>query len=123
VPDTRQKIDLYRRLTQISGAAEFDALCEELNDRFGQPPAEAVRLLNLVQIKLAAAHWRIHDVHVEDRHLVLHYRDGRRIAELAARAQGKIKVVDDRSAYLALPQEVTQPDALIDFVRSVLRPA
>jgi transcription-repair coupling factor (superfamily II helicase) len=123
VPDTRQKIDLYRRLTQIFGADEFEALREEMNDRFGQPPAEAVRLLNLVQIKLAAAHWRIHDVHLEDRHLVLDYRDRRRIAELAALAKGKLKVVDDKSAYLALPQEVTEPDAMIEFVRSVLRPA
>jgi len=55
IGDSRQRIDVYRRLAQATTQPALDDLKRELRDRFGKPPA-AVNLLMLVaEMKLAAA--------------------------------------------------------------------
>lgn len=46
VPDSGQKLHLYRRLSKLAHLAEVDALREELEDRFGALPEEVGRLLD-----------------------------------------------------------------------------
>ena len=46
VADQHQKLHLYRRLSRVSRRREVAALAAEITDRFGTPPAEAVRLLD-----------------------------------------------------------------------------
>ena len=56
VPSPEAKLDLYRRLTRLTEAAEIDALQAEVRDRFGvlPPPAEAFFLQALLR-QLGAA--------------------------------------------------------------------
>ena len=46
VPDSGQKLHLYRRLSKLTRISELDALGEELEDRFGALPEEVQRLLD-----------------------------------------------------------------------------
>ncbi len=46
VPDSGQKLHLYRRLSKLTRIAEVDALRDELEDRFGAVPEEVQRLLD-----------------------------------------------------------------------------
>ena len=55
ISDSKQRIEVYRKLAQVVDASGLDALRQELRDRFGPLP-EAVQLLFQVQeIKLLAA--------------------------------------------------------------------
>ncbi len=47
VPDPHQRLALYRKLTRCEGDDELKALGEELEDRYGPLPQEAVNLLQL----------------------------------------------------------------------------
>lgn len=81
------------------------------------------RLLSVAELKIDAGVWQIDEISLEPGYLVLGYTDRKRIEQLARRCQGKLRVVDDRNAYIPLPQAVMDADALIRLAKSVLRAA
>lgn len=54
VPSDRLRLDLYRRMADCSDDAELDRITEELIDRFGEIPAEALNLIDVVKLRLFA---------------------------------------------------------------------
>ncbi len=52
IPDVRQRLSLYRRLSSSRQESDIDALEEELRDRFGTLPSEAQNLIWLIRVKL-----------------------------------------------------------------------
>ena len=52
VPDTESRLVLYRRLASASSFEEIAALKEEMRDRFGPPPDEALSLAAMMEIKI-----------------------------------------------------------------------
>ncbi len=55
IPETRQRIVLYRKLAQLSNAAELAELRAEIRDRFGPIPKPVERLLGAAELKVLAA--------------------------------------------------------------------
>jgi len=55
IPETRQRIILYRKLAQLSNAAELAELKEEIRDRFGPIPKPVERLLSVAELKVLGA--------------------------------------------------------------------
>jgi transcription-repair coupling factor (superfamily II helicase) len=123
VPDMRLKIDLYRRLARVSNRSELDDLRAELQDRFGPPPGPLRHLLELAEVRIAAHRWGITSVHLEDLFAVFQYISAAKIKQLAAASRGRLRVVDGRSAYLPLPQEVMTPEIIFREVKSLLQEA
>ena len=122
VDDMRLKIDLYRRLTRVSRHEELDDFRSELIDRFGEPPRPVDRLLELTGLKMDAASWRISAIYIEGEFVVFKYDDRQRIEQLARLHKGKLRIVDERSAYLPLPHNLAETDRIWRIVKSVLRP-
>jgi len=122
VPDLRLKIDLYRRLSRVSTYDELGDFRAELVDRFGEPPRPVARLLDLTELKMDAALWRISMIYAEGEFVVLRYDDRPRIEQLVRQHQTKLRLVDEQSVYLPLPHDLTDKDRLWRIVKSVLRP-
>ncbi|MBN2476379.1 MAG: transcription-repair coupling factor [Pirellulales bacterium] len=122
VPDMRLKIDLYRRLARVSNRAELDDFRVELIDRFGAPPEPVERLMRLSEVRIAAHHWQIDAIRMEQPYVVFSYTSGGKIRRLASRPGSRLRVVDNRSAYLPLGQEVASTDAILEAVKSLLQP-
>jgi transcription-repair coupling factor (superfamily II helicase) len=122
VPDMRFKIDLYRRLARIADVGELNQLRAELHDRFGPPTKPVLRLLELAELRIDAAIWQIAAIFVEDEYLVFRYGHRPRIEQLARLSGGRMRVVDDKSAYLEASQQLTNPGQLLELLKSVLRP-
>ncbi len=55
VPEARHRIDLYRKLAQVTDKPGLEALRTELRDRFGRLPPATERLLLIGELKLLAA--------------------------------------------------------------------
>jgi transcription-repair coupling factor (superfamily II helicase) len=121
VPDIRLKIDLYRRLRR---AATYDDLSEfraELVDRFGALPAQVERMLELSEMRLNATIWQIVSITVEDQYLVFGYADRQRMEQLVRVFRGPLRIADQKSAYLKVPQAATDRSAFLEAAKSVLR--
>jgi transcription-repair coupling factor (superfamily II helicase) len=123
VSDLRLKIDLYRRLSRVSRYDELEDFRSELVDRFGEPPRPVERLLDLTDLKMDASVWHISMIYVEGGFVVFRYDDRPRIEQLVRQHKGKLRLVDEQSVYLPLPQGLTDNDRIWRIVKSVLRPA
>ncbi len=123
VPDLRLKIDLYRRLSRVNRYDELEDFRTELVDRFGEPPRPVERLLDLTELKMDAALWHISTILVEGEFVVFRYDDHQRIEQLVRQHPGKLRLVDEQSVYLPLPQGLTEKDRIWRIVKSTLRPA
>ncbi len=127
IPDFRAKIDVYRRLSRVTGEAQVDDLAAELVDRFGPLPAEVNRMLDFARLRVAAAAHGIDSITRQPGMLMIGHHDPQAIQRLRAawQAGGKtLRVVGDRTAVVPLESRVCDdPDRLVAAVRTLLRPA
>jgi transcription-repair coupling factor (superfamily II helicase) len=55
VHDTEERMDIYRRIAAQTGTEGIDEIRDELRDRFGTLPEQALSLLTLVSLRIRAA--------------------------------------------------------------------
>jgi transcription-repair coupling factor (superfamily II helicase) len=130
IPGQRLRIEAYRRLARVRRLDRLDDFRQELRDRYGAPPEPAEWLLRLAEVRILASAWKLASVHLErptesasaPTDVVLKYRDAKRIQALAARTQGRLRVVDEDSAYFRLQPEEMPAEALLAILRDLLRP-
>jgi len=122
VGDMRAKLDLYRRLGRVTAQSDVDELVAEMIDRFGPLPAPALTMVELTRLRCDAALWGLDAIQIEESYLVLRYRDRARIEQLARQSGGRLRVVDEASAYLPLGAAVRQPEAVLSAAKTLLRP-
>jgi transcription-repair coupling factor (superfamily II helicase) len=122
VGDMRAKLDLYRRLGRASSQGDADELTAEMIDRFGPLPAPALMMVELTRLRCDAALWGLEVIQMEDSYLVLRYRDRTRIEQLARHSGGRLRVVDEASAYLPLGAAARRPDEVLSAAKTLLRP-
>jgi transcription-repair coupling factor (superfamily II helicase) len=141
VPGQKQRIEVYRRLSRVRRDERLADFTSELRDRFGPIPPAVQWLLRLAELRLLASRWQIATAHLEAKSLeaasaddepvtlaatgpidlVLGYRDGRKIQRLAKRSEGRLKVVDESSAYFRLEPVEHEPLVLYQAVKHLLR--
>mgnify|MGYP001198628028 CR=1 FL=1 len=122
VPDMRLKIDLYRKVARLGSIAEWEDLRAELVDRFGAWPPEVERVLLMARLRIWAHQWQIESIHQEDGFIVFGYTGSRQIAQLVKKSVGKLRVVDDQSAYLPVAKDLRNPEQILQAVQSLLQP-
>ncbi len=122
VQDMRLKMELYRRLARLDQIPAIESFRDELVDRFGELPPQVERLLWIAELRIDAAIWQIEAIWIEQgKYLGMRYGDRGRIETLVKRSDGKLRVVDGRSIYATIPQQVDSPAALLGWVKSVLQ--
>ena len=125
VPDSRAKIDFYRRFDRVSNIKEAVELRNELVDRFGKPPIEAERLFTLAQIRLAAFNYRVKSIQFAqiksslyfDKMLVITFRAPDLMYQLRSKLKERgvtMNFVDTKlgalKGYVELPRDLFDPD-------------
>ncbi|MDA1014039.1 MAG: helicase-related protein, partial [Planctomycetota bacterium] len=121
VPPGRQKIEVYRKLSQVRTVEELAEVAEELRDRFGPAPPDLQRLLQVKELQVFARHWQIDDIHLEgDEYAVFSYRKPALIHALAERVGRRLRIVDTRFAYWILEADVDNDEELLADLRYVL---
>jgi transcription-repair coupling factor (superfamily II helicase) len=122
VPDMRAKVDLYRRLARLTSEAAVDDFANELADRFGPLPDPVAHLLELARLRIWAHAWGVQEIRLEDRYAVLAYNSRDKLEPLVKRAGGRLRVADQRSAYLLLAAQLSDAQSVFAEVKSLLRP-
>ncbi|MEO6461531.1 MAG: transcription-repair coupling factor, partial [Candidatus Eisenbacteria bacterium] len=65
VPDSEEKLELYRRLAVASRPDVVDGIEAEIGDRFGRPPLPATHLLELRRIRLLGGEARCSEIKLD----------------------------------------------------------
>jgi len=121
VPAGRQKIEMYRKISMVQTVEQIGQLCDEFRDRYGPLPKPVERLLEIRAVQLLALTWQIDEIRLEEGNVVFGYRIPRKIHKLAKLFPKRLRVVDDRSAYLILPPRFDFERKLLPLLKSVLQ--
>lgn len=73
VPDARQRMNLYKRLSRAETSREIDLLEDEILDLYGKPPLETSHLVRLMRIRLLMKEVRISKLDYTGQDLVLSF--------------------------------------------------
>ncbi|HZV03604.1 MAG TPA: transcription-repair coupling factor [Gemmataceae bacterium] len=128
VQGQRLRIEVYRRLARVRRLERLEDFRQEMRDRFGAVPEPAEWLLRLAELRLLAAQWKIASIHLEKSaevgssatDVVFGYRNPRRMQTLAARSNGRLRIVDDASAYCRLTAAELESVRLYAVLKSLL---
>ncbi|MDX1966872.1 MAG: transcription-repair coupling factor [Planctomycetaceae bacterium] len=121
VPQGRQKIEMYRKISLVQNAEQLELLRAEFRDRFGPLPLPVETLLEIRELQHLALAWQIDEIRLEDGYAVFGYRIPRKIHKLAKQSPVTLRVVDDRHAYLVLPPRLKRETELMPLLKSVLQ--
>lgn len=105
IPEMRQKIDIYRRISRIQDVQTVADIKQELHDRFGELPVLVERLLDVAELRMDAAIWSIRYIGIEDCYLAFTYTDRKRIEQLSRKHNGKLRIIDSQHAFWPLREE------------------
>jgi len=76
VPDTAQKLELYRRLAAARTPGDLAAFRQEVQDRFGVMPAPVARLVEVAELRLTAEAAGVQSISREEGWLVVRFGAG-----------------------------------------------
>ncbi|WP_246196472.1 transcription-repair coupling factor [Aquisphaera giovannonii] len=120
VAGARVKLELYRRLARLRSLDHLADFRKELGDRFGPIPRPGENLLAEAELRILAGNWRLERIHIEAEYVVLTYRDRKKIEALARRHPGRVRIVDEKHAYVPLGDDPLKPAEIATVVRSLL---
>ena len=123
IPADRQRMDVYRRLTRCRSIAEVAALEKDVLDAFGEIPRPAVLLFALTELKLLAGIFGIESVIRKDPDIVMKVRDAARANVGLIGVPGSLRVIDERTVYLRMPQSFMEPDTILLALRNLMKSA
>ncbi|MBS43854.1 MAG: transcription-repair coupling factor [Nocardioides sp.] len=64
IPTERLRLEMYKRLAEARSDADVDAIAEELDDRYGEPPIEVVSLMLVARFRARARQAGLREVTV-----------------------------------------------------------
>jgi transcription-repair coupling factor (superfamily II helicase) len=71
IPESQQRIEIYRKLAQATDKAALEALQKELRDRFGPVPPAVELLLAVGELKILASEKSVTVIEVKDDKIML----------------------------------------------------
>jgi len=104
VPETHQRLSIYKRISQIRREQEVVPLGEELRDRYGPPPPEVEGLLRYAALRVRAEALAVVQADVAGAGLVLHL-DPR----TPLQAEALVQVARQRTGAVLLPDGLRWP--------------
>jgi transcription-repair coupling factor (superfamily II helicase) len=122
VPPGRHKIEVYRKFSRVESFEQLEELETEIRDRFGPLPDTVLNMIEIKRLQLLAQRWQIDDIHLEDKDIVLRYRNRQQIEALALRSGKRLRIVDGRSAYLVYQTELAEKAGPLAAVKALLQP-
>jgi transcription-repair coupling factor (superfamily II helicase) len=80
VEDQNERMAIYKRLAAMESPEDLDRLADELRDRFGPPPVEAINLIALTRVKLLATRVGVGVMRFHPDRFVLELKEGKSFA-------------------------------------------
>jgi transcription-repair coupling factor (superfamily II helicase) len=96
IPDSQQRVEIYRKLSEARSVEEVDMIEAELADRFGKPKKEVKDLLEFTSAKICASSKGISRVSLKEDILTLEFPPDRKMGK---------KEIEDLSKKIRLPLE------------------
>jgi transcription-repair coupling factor (superfamily II helicase) len=127
VPDTGQRLDLYKRLASAEGEDPVREILTEIADRFGPAPPEVGLLADLMVLKSHARRLRAQSLELSETRLALALAEDtplspEKVLRLVNTKRSAYRLTPDMRLLRALPAEAAQsPEARLAAARAALQ--
>lgn len=120
IASERQRMEIYRRLVRCRTSEELNQLKADLEDAFGKYPRPVQTLLDLAEIRVLAARWRILSIVKKPPDLIFAVEHMGLMNELFDGASGTQRMPDAQTVHWRLPQNYLEPPTMLLMLRRLL---
>lgn len=126
IPDSRQKVDIYKKVVQIDSLDAATDVREEIEDRFGVPPEPVENLLAVARLKVLAKKLGISNITSGRDAIVIRFLEGlqldqTKILGLARETKGRLLLIPGRMPQLKLAARMKEhPHASLQLLENLL---
>ncbi|MFW6381821.1 MAG: TRCF domain-containing protein, partial [Bacillota bacterium] len=122
IPNSRQKIEVYKKVRDAGSLSRMSDIIEEIIDRFGDPPQPVINLINSGKARIKARRLGIEKIEEKDILINCHFRDmdqleGKAVVDLVDTFPRKIKVRSGKKSIISIK---TRNEDSPDFLNRVL---
>ncbi len=123
IASDRQRMEVYRRLTQCRTMTEIEQLAGDLKDAFGPCPPIVETLLQLAEIRILAQPYRIRSITRQPPDLVFSVDELAAVQPIFSNSPGSARMADGHTVHLRLTDAFFETPTLLAVLRRMLRPA
>jgi transcription-repair coupling factor (superfamily II helicase) len=138
IPIERHRMDAYRKIAVARTPADLEQIQAGLADVYGPVPDEAKVLIELAELRIAAAKWDIRSIIVQmspndvppeggrpTGDLIFSFKNdpGKKTHRLFANSKGSVRIPDPKTIHLRLPEAYFEPQTLLRFMKKMFASA
>jgi transcription-repair coupling factor (superfamily II helicase) len=120
IPDTKIKMEIYRKINRISSNREVKEIEKELVDRFGPIPHPVKNLLVESEVRIVAQAFNIRSLVRVNGSIIFQIENLKDAESFFRNAKRLIRVVDNDELHLVLPRKKMSPEESVDFLKNLL---
>jgi transcription-repair coupling factor (superfamily II helicase) len=110
ISDSRQKIEMYKKLKKTNSEADIISLIDEFVDRYGDPPQSVMNLIELSRINLLAKNLRVKEILQKDAGYRIIFREDNNIdidfiVKLLERHPKKLKIRNSKNPEIIIKEK------------------
>ena len=138
IPIERQRMDAYRKIAVARTPADLEQIQAGLADVYGPVPDEVKVLIEIAELRIAAAKWDIRSIIVQmsskdippeggrptgDLIFSFKHDPGKNVNRLFANTRGSVRIPDPKTIHLRLPAAYFEPQTLLRFMKKMFATA
>jgi len=125
IKSEEQKLDIYRKIASIRNNSDYDDVCDEIIDRFGDPPKAVSALLEIALIRASAYAHKITNIVQKQKNVVIYFKPDAGIApemitSLILGNKGKYMFTASENPYFTIKLQDTEAKTIINEIKSFL---
>jgi len=122
IPISRHRMDVYRKIAVARCREDLQQIESELADVYGSMPDDVKQLLELADLRIKASKRDIKSIVASDQDLIFSFATdhGDKAQALFANVSRKVRIPDEKTAYLRLAENYFEPRTLTSVLRKIL---
>ena len=121
IPSDQRRLEAYRRLAIAATAPELIRARDDLVSAYGQPPATTLRLIELAELRIAAAALGVRTITIRERDVVIFSKQAEAVGKVV-RANGPGMADEATVRVLPPPQPGGLGEVYVRFPEAYLEP-
>jgi len=126
IPDSRQKIEMYKKISLIENRSEAEEILDEIRDRFGEPPVAVRNLIGIARLKAVARRIGVTAITQQRGLVTMKFGPARRLSmdalsDLARKYRDRVALSPQKAApHLVVKVQGLEDGRIIEVVEGVL---
>ena len=113
----RQRMEIYRRVASCRSVADVEQAERDIRDAYGPPPPPVQTMLDLADLRLRAAPWKVRTVQRREPDLIFTVEDVRLADALFKGATGSVRLPDPQTVHWRVPESYFSQETLLAILR------